>query len=111
MALFTVGWWLLVGHSLCDFPLQGDFLAKGKNHKRPIPGVPWWICLGAHALIQGGAVALATGMPMLGVGEALTHAFIDWAKCEGWIDFKRDQATHIFWKVIWLVIWGLEHGF
>ena len=24
---------LIAGHALCDYPLQGDFLAKAKNHK------------------------------------------------------------------------------
>jgi hypothetical protein len=24
---------LLAGHAVCDYPLQGDFLARGKNHK------------------------------------------------------------------------------
>lgn len=29
---------LIAGHALADYPLQGDFLAKGKNHKAPIAG-------------------------------------------------------------------------
>ena len=33
--------WLMVGHALADYPLQGDFLAKAKNRTAPIPGVPW----------------------------------------------------------------------
>lgn len=24
--------YLLAGHAICDYPLQGDYLAKGKNH-------------------------------------------------------------------------------
>jgi hypothetical protein len=32
---------LLVVHALCDYPLQGGFLARGKNEINPIPGVPW----------------------------------------------------------------------
>jgi hypothetical protein len=28
---------LFAGHALCDYPLQGDFLARGKNHCNPIP--------------------------------------------------------------------------
>lgn len=33
---------LLAGHALCDYPLQGDFLAKAKNRAAPLPGVPWY---------------------------------------------------------------------
>jgi len=28
---------LFAGHALCDYPLQGNFLAKGKNHRNPHP--------------------------------------------------------------------------
>ena len=58
MILHFVGllWLLLCGHALCDYPLQGDFLARGKNHTDPIPGIPWVHCLVAHALIHGGMV-------------------------------------------------------
>lgn len=41
--------WLLVAHALCDYPLQGDFLARGKNrHAWPsvLDGVAVW----PHAL-------------------------------------------------------------
>lgn len=101
LSLFFV---LMVGHAVADYPLQGDFLARGKNHTLPIPGVPWWQCLGAHALIHGGAVALATGMPALGVAEALAHAVIDHLKCAGRLSFNQDQAAHVACKVLWVAI-------
>ena len=47
---------LLAVHYIADFPLQGDFLANAKNHRKPIPGVPWYQALFAHAVIQGAGV-------------------------------------------------------
>ena len=96
--------WLIVGHAVCDYPLQGDFLAKAKNHRAPLPGVPWWIALSAHSAIHAGAVAFATGVIAIGVIEWALHCLIDFAKCEGWTGFKIDQALHVVCK-IGFVIW------
>lgn len=95
---------LLVAHALADYPLQGDFLAKAKNRTAPIPGVPWWQALGAHALIHGGFVAAITGIWWLGLLEAGVHAITDDAKCRGRISFNADQAIHAACKVIWLAV-------
>lgn len=94
-------WWLLVAHAVCDFPLQGDFLAKGKNHRAPIPGVPWFCCLLAHALIHGGAVALLTGYIWLGIAETIVHALRDYRKGYGVDEFWEDQILHMIDKVVW----------
>jgi hypothetical protein len=94
-------WWLLVGHALCDYPLQNDFLAKGKNHRSPLPGIPWYQCLFGHCVIHGGAVALVTGSVFLGVAETLVHGIIDHCKCEGRFGFNFDQVLHIWFKVLW----------
>lgn len=101
MNLSALFWWLIVGHALADYPLQGDFLARGKNHKQPIPGVPWQICLVSHALIQGGAVALVTGSVLLGVAETIVHILIDYGKCDGWYGFGVDQVLHLVSKAAW----------
>lgn len=93
---------LLAGHALCDYPLQGDFLARAKNRFAPLPGVPWYQALGSHAIIHGGAVALITGMPLLGLAETLAHAVIDDAKCAGRIGFNTDQALHVVCKAMWV---------
>lgn len=95
---------LLVGHALADYPLQGDFLAKAKNRTAPIPGVPWFQALGAHALIHGGFVAAITGSVWLGLAEVVAHALIDDAKCRGRIGFNTDQAAHVACKVLWAVL-------
>lgn len=95
---------LLVCHALCDYPLQGDFLAKGKNRFNPLPGVPWYWCLGAHAMIHAGAVYLVTGSFGLGLLELIAHAAIDDRKCAGKFGFDMDQGLHICCKLLWIVI-------
>lgn len=97
-------WLLIVTHALIDFPLQGDFLAKAKNHRNPIMGVPWWPCLLAHVLIAGGAVTLVTGSITLGVLEAVAHAWIDYQKNDGSFGFVADQVLHIACKLVWAYI-------
>lgn len=100
---------LFAGHAVCDYPLQGDFLARGKNQNAPLPGIPWQQCLWAHALIHAGIVLLITGSPDLALLELMVHSATDWAKCEGWIGFNTDQAIHYGCKLLWavLVTWGV----
>lgn len=95
---------LLVGHALADYPLQGDFLARAKNRTAPIPGVPWYQALFAHAAIHGGFVGVITGSVWLGLAEFVIHAAIDDAKCRGWISYNTDQALHIACKTLWVAI-------
>ena len=97
-------WWLLVGHALADYPLQGDFLAKAKNHRAPLPNTPWFTCLLAHALIQGGMVAFVTGHVSLGIAEFVAHTIIDYGKSDGWYDFNIDQLLHIICKLLWCAL-------
>lgn len=97
---------LLVAHAVCDYPLQGDFLARAKSRALPIPGVPWYQALGAHSVMHGGAVWLLTGVPLLGLAEAAAHAAIDDAKCTGRIGFNADQGAHIACKALWVLIAG-----
>lgn len=97
-------YWLIVGHFVGDYPLQGDFLARAKNHKAPLPGAPWYQCLAAHAIIQGGVVAFVTGSVTLGICETVIHTGIDYAKSDGEIGFNVDQALHILCKVLWALM-------
>lgn len=103
---------LLVGHALADYPLQGDFLAQAKNHNTPVGKVFWPHALSAHALIHGGFVAVITGSPLLGVAEAVVHAVTDWLKCDMRISLNTDQAIHIACKVLWaaLIVTGIVQG-
>lgn len=95
---------LFAGHALCDYPLQGDFLAKGKNHKAPILGVPFYHCLLAHALIHAGMVYLATRSLWMALAELAIHTATDYAKCDGRISFDQDQAIHYACKILWAVL-------
>ncbi len=95
---------LVAAHALCDYPLQGDFLAKAKNRAAPMPGVPWWQALSAHAIIHGAAVAIITGLPVLGIAETVAHWLIDDAKCRGRIGFNTDQVLHIVCKAAWVLL-------
>jgi hypothetical protein len=95
---------LLVWHALADYPLQGDFLAKAKNPIAPLPGVPWWQALLAHAFIHAGGTALVTGSLILGLYELVAHAVIDYAKCRDWVSFNMDQTLHVACKVVWTML-------
>lgn len=98
---------LVAGHALCDYPLQGDFLAQAKNRNTPVGKVFWPHALFAHAMIHGGAVTLLTGSALLGALEAIVHAATDWLKCEGRITLNTDQAIHIACKVLWASAWAV----
>jgi hypothetical protein len=101
---------LMIGHALCDFSLQTDSMAKGKNRHRktePPPGAKyapsWFFWLPAHALIHAGAVWLITGSPALSSAEFVLHATIDFGKCENWYGMNTDQAAHVLCKLAWAV--------
>jgi hypothetical protein len=96
--------WLLVGHAVCDYPWQGDFLARGKNHRQPLDGIPWQWCLVWHSLIHGGAVAYVTGSVQLGLIEYSVHCLIDYLKCDGRTSFNTDQWLHVACKVVWALV-------
>ena len=93
---------LVFAHFIADYPLQGDFLAKGKNRLQPIPGIPFWHPLTAHAVIHGGFVGIITGSLWLGIAETIVHWITDDAKCIGKISYNADQAIHIICKLIWV---------
>lgn len=95
---------LIAAHALCDYPLQGDFLSRAKNRAAPIPGVPWYQAMAAHAAIHAGAVALLTGSVWLALAEFAAHAVIDDLKCRGRLSFNADQALHLACKVLWVAI-------
>ena len=95
---------MILGHFVCDYPLQGDFLAKAKNKNTAIPGVPWYQALIAHAGIQALSVYLITGIWWIALLELLCHAFIDNSKCKGWLSFNQDQALHMICKVLWFLL-------
>lgn len=95
---------MIGAHALADYPLQGDFLAKGKIRNTPIPGCPWWQPLSTHAAIHGLFVGIVTKRPMLGAADAIIHAVTDDAKCQGRISYNQDQAIHIACKAVWAML-------
>lgn len=102
---------LICSHAICDFALQSDAMAKGKNrhnHATPPPGAKfqpsWGYWLSAHALIHGAGVALVTGVWWLGLAEASCHALIDFNKCENRIGINADQTLHVACKIAWALI-------
>lgn len=90
---------LLGAHWVCDYPLQGDFLATAKQ-KGPLRFYHLW----AHAGIHGASVALVTGNVWLGLAEWLAHTVIDELKVRGRSTFALDQTLHIVCKAVWLLI-------
>jgi hypothetical protein len=98
----TTLFWLLVAHSLCDYPLQGEYLAAAKRRDSKLP-TPWWIALTAHGFIHAGAVAFVTGSIALGLLELALHWAIDYMKCDGRFGFTTDQALHVGCKILWAI--------
>jgi len=114
-AMFELFFKFLIGHAVADFALQTDAIAKGKNRNRKgeaPPGqkyVPCWpFFLSAHALVHGGAVAIASGSMLLGLFETIAHWAIDFGKCENWYGVYVDQALHLLCKIGWVLIWMLS---
>ena len=109
---------LLAGHALMDYALQGDAMAACKCRRSTHPAaqsVPWYYWLTAHALLHGAAVGiliqwgynnwnLALGFA---IAESVAHWLIDFGKCEKMYNIHTDQALHVLCKVAW---WGLLAG-
>ncbi len=100
---------LAIGHAIGDFPLQGEYLATGKNRRFLIrlqdPSRPphiWVSCMAAHCLIHAGFVWLITGSPLLGLVEFVVHWGIDVAKCNGLTSFNQDQILHVVCKTAYV---------
>lgn len=90
---------LLTLHFLADFPLQGEFLAMGKNSRTNPPEV-WITCLLAHCVIHAGLVFMFTEELSLAAIMFVTHAGIDMLKSNGDLGegpeaFARDQIMHV----------------
>lgn len=96
--------WMLIGHAVADYPLQGDWLSKAKNPSlQLVPGETIWpLALLSHAAIHAGAVQLITGSWLISLLEFVAHAAIDYHKCRGWFGYNLDQSLHIACKFMWL---------
>jgi sulfite exporter TauE/SafE len=102
--------WMLVGHALADYPLQGDWMARAKNPTLE-PDI-WPGVMTSHCLIHAGAVLLATGSAGLAIAEYVSHFAIDYLKCKGRISYNVDQSAHVFCKLVWwaALLLGVAHG-
>lgn len=119
MLYINVFVFLVLCHSLCDFALQNDYIAKAKNRNDSLGknGI-WVIVLSAHAMIHTLPVFLL-GSYLFGIDSSLplvlslimvtTHWLIDFFKCENKITYYQDQILHIFIVIILTaIIWGLN---
>ena len=94
---------LVLARFVCDFVLQTGRMALDQ-----IPGLDdtlhwsWW--LGSHASTHGLAVALLTGVPLLGLLETLLHAMIDWLKIRYRFTLPLDQSLHLLCKLTWVLL-------
>ena len=103
---------LLCGHMLGDFPLQGNFLAIGKDRHQDLEkftGIKWprsiWLyCLTAHSMIHSGIVWLITGSTTFALAECLLHWVIDLIKGERITNFYGDQSLHVLCKIVYVAL-------
>ena len=107
----AVFFFMLVGHALGDFALQTEWMVRSKNPRRRARATSerrdliWIHVLTSHALIHGGAVALAPGSVALGIAETIAHWLIDYGKSNRYYGFHVDQFLHLGCKVIWALCW------
>lgn len=111
MDLPHVAFFLVVGHAVCDYPLQGDFMARAKNHRTPVPGFDWLAVLVFHAVIHAGAVLLVTGSLDLALAELCFHAAIDFGKCSGRFGFRVDQGLHLLCKALYVAVLAISAAY
>ncbi len=106
--MLIVFFYLLVGHALADYALQGDSMAINKNRHAKTElqkHVPWYYWMSAHALIHGGAVTLITQSLWLGLAETFCHFLIDYGKCNRLFNINIDQLLHLACKISWFLIY------
>ena len=110
MTLLLLFFKLVIGHAVADFVLQPGPMSTGKNRNVDLRGVygdnfpPWYYWLSAHALTHAGFVYLITNSPLCAFLEFISHALIDYSKCERWVGFHQDQLLHMLFKFIYCVL-------
>lgn len=111
MTILEITILLFAGHFVADYPLQSEFIAKGKNRFRAVdpatippgqtPMTVWPWVLTAHAATHGAAVFLITGSTLLLCLEVVSHWLIDYGKCANRYGIHTDQVMHLLCKVAW----------
>lgn len=113
--LFALLFFLIAGHALMDYSLQGDSMAVCKCRKSTSPlaaSVPWFYWLTSHALLHGAVVGVIfrwmefdwSVVAVLATVETVIHWFVDLGKCEKYYSLHVDQTIHIICKIAW---WAL----
>jgi hypothetical protein len=87
-----------------DYPLQTDFMAKGKNWNTPVPGVPWYYIMTAHCLLHAIVVLMFTGALWCFFVEFAVHFILDCLKCAGRTNIHQDQAGHVGCKILYTLL-------
>jgi hypothetical protein len=103
IALFC---FLLLGHYLMDYPLQGPFIAQGKNPFDPIPHIPWYQIMFAHTFMHAMAVYVILGVWWIAALELVIHFATDYFKCKGELTFNQDQSIHMACKIVWVLLFA-----
>jgi hypothetical protein len=86
-------------HFVCDFVIQGEVMALGKNRHIPASTpVPWAYWMTAHTACHAVGVFLLTRNVPMACLEWAAHWIIDALKCEHVFGFHTDQALHIATK-------------
>lgn len=66
---------LICSHFVCDYPLQSDFIAVGKNPaKSPYNGVHWFWIMCGHSFTHGAGVAIVTNAQIQRTIDTMTMA-------------------------------------
>lgn len=104
-------WLMFLGHYICDFTLQSDFMAKFKmpylwsdKFNKNVRNAMWFHVMSAHCATHALAVYLVSNSFLFSVLEFIAHFVIDTAKVNGKLGFKADQFLHLFCKVVWLTM-------
>ncbi|MCX6876478.1 MAG: DUF3307 domain-containing protein [Verrucomicrobia bacterium] len=107
LALFAA---FAIMHTLADFPLQGDYLARQKSRKQAGSRSEWLIALLAHCVIQAGGVWVVSGSLAFAAAELLLHGLIDLGKGEGKFGMATDQLLHLLCKLAYALLLAQSHG-
>ena len=94
---------MLIGsHFICDYVLQTDAIATGKNRLiDPAKfGVDWYYWMTSHAVTHAFGVGIITGSFWLGFLEFTLHWLIDAGKCEKMYGLHVDQFMHLLCKIL-----------
>lgn len=104
---------MAIGHVFGDYPLQGSFLAMGKNRNldasvlfggSKAPKDLWVHTLTAHCMVHSGIVWMITGSGLLALIELVLHWITDFIRCDKKISYNTDQFIHFACKLLYAIL-------